>query len=82
MENKAINKKGAKRFSLKIDKRTPTIMGPITTPNCQPASNRANPAVLVVGEVRSAILPPAAGLTALPKSPFINLVKTNKGKSF
>ena len=66
---------------MKIDKRTPTIMGPITTPNCQPASNRANPAVLVVGEVNSAIRPPAAGLTALPKSPFINLVKTHKGKT-
>ena len=53
----------------------------MTTPNCQPASNLAKPAVLVVGEVKSAILPPAAGLTALPRSPLINLVKINKGKT-
>ena len=53
----------------------------MTTPNCQPASNLAKPAVLVVGEVKSAIQPPAAGLTALPRSPLINLVKINKGNT-
>ena len=54
-------------------------MGPVTTPSCQPASNLANPAALVSGEVMSAILPPAAGLTALPNNPLINLVAINSG---
>ena len=60
---------------------TPTTICTITTQNCQPASTRAKPAVLVVGEVKSAILSPAAGLTALHRSPLISLVKNNKGKT-
>jgi hypothetical protein len=76
-----MNINGANKFSLNSERRTPTTTGPITTPNCHPASKRANPADLVVGDVKSAILPPAAGLTALPKSPFISLVKTNHGKT-
>ena len=65
---------------LKIDNKTPINIGPVTTPICHPASNLANPAALVSGEVRSAILPPAAGLTALPNKPLINLVIINKGR--
>ena len=51
----------------------PTATGPKTTPNCQPASSLANPEVLFVVSVMSAILPPAEGLTALPSKPLINL---------
>ena len=51
----------------------PTATGPKTTPNCQPASNLANPDVLFDVSVISAILPPADGLTALPRRPFISL---------
>ena len=75
-----LNKKGIKRLLLKIDKRTPIKIGPVTTPICHPASNLANPAALVSGDVRSAILPPAAGLTALPNNPLINLVIIKRGR--
>ena len=74
------NKKGIKRLLLKIDNKTPINIGPATTPICHPASNRAKPAALVSGEVKSAILPPAAGLTALPNKPLINLVIISKGR--
>ena len=57
---------------------SPTATGPRTTPNCQPASNLANPDVLFVVSVISAILPPAEGLTALPKSPFMSLAAISK----
>ena len=56
----------------------PTATGPRTTPNCQPASNLANPDVLFVVSVISAILPPAEGLTALPRRPFISLAPISK----
>ena len=74
--------KNGREKSPSLSHRTnPTKIGPTITPNCQPASKRANPVVRNSGVVISAILPPAAGRTALPKSPFINLVKINKGST-
>ena len=74
-------KNGSEKSPSLSHSTNPTKIGPTITPNCQPASKRANPAVRSSGVVISAILPPAAGRTALPKSPFINLVNINKGST-
>ena len=79
--NKLRKIKGIKMLLPENNMINPTATGPNTTPNCQPASNLANPDVLLVISVISAILPPAEGLTALPKRPFINLAPTSKIKS-
>ena len=73
--------KGINKLFPESNMINPTATGPKTTPNCQPASNLANPEVLFVISVMSAILPPAEGLTALPKRPFINLAPMSKTKS-
>ena len=75
-----MNRNGIKRLLFDISNKSPTITGPTITPNCHPASNLANPEVLFSLLVISAILPPEAGLTALPRSPLINLVRTSRKK--
>ena len=72
------NINGISRLLFESSMISPTAIGPKTTPNCHPASNLANPEVLLVVSVISAILPPADGLTALPNNPFINLARIKR----
>ena len=70
--------KGINKLLSENNMINPTATGPKTTPNCQPASNLANPDVLFVVSVISAIRPPAEGLRALPRRPLISLAAIRK----